>query len=54
MIGLTATPRNDIHKSTYKVFDLDNEEPNYEYDLVKAVKDGFLTYFRALDRTPDI
>ena len=31
MIGLTATPRNDIHKSTYKVFDLDNEEPNYEY-----------------------
>jgi type I restriction enzyme R subunit len=54
MIGLTATPRNDIHKSTYKVFDLDNEEPNYEYDLIKAVKDGFLTYFRALDRTPDI
>lgn len=54
MIGLTATPRNDIHKSTYRVFDLDNEMPNYEYDLVKAVKDGYLTYFRALDRTPDI
>lgn len=54
MIGLTATPRNDIHKSTYRVFDLDNQEPNYEYDLVKAVKDGFLTYYRALDRTPDI
>ncbi len=54
MIGLTATPRNDIHKSTYKVFNLDDEMPNYEYDLVKAVKDGYLTYFRALDRTPDI
>ena len=54
MIGLTATPRNDIHKSTYRVFNLDDEEPNYEYDLVKAVKDGFLTYFRALDRTPNI
>ena len=54
MIGLTATPRNDIHKSTYRVFNLDDEAPNYEYDLVKAVKDGFLTYFRALDRTPDI
>lgn len=54
MIGLTATPRNDIQKSTYRVFDLDNEMPNYEYDLVKAVKDGYLTYFRALDRTPDI
>lgn len=54
MIGLTATPRDDIHKSTYKVFNLDDGEPNYEYDLVKAVKDGFLTYFRALDRTPEI
>ena len=54
MIGLTATPRNDIHKSTFKVFNLDNEMPNYEYDVVKGVKDGYLTYFRALDRTPDI
>ena len=54
MIGLTATPRNDIHKSTYKVFNLDSEMPNYEYDVVKGVKDGYLTYYRALDRTPDI
>lgn len=54
MIGLTATPRNDIHKSTYKVFDIDTDIPNYEYDVQKAVKDGFLVYYRALDRTPDI
>lgn len=54
MIGLTATPRNDIHKSTFQVFNLDSEMPNYEYDVVKGVKDGFLTYYRALDRTPDI
>ena len=54
MIGLTATPRNEIHKSTYKVFNLDSEMPNYEYDVVKGVKDGYLTYYRALDRTPNI
>ena len=54
MIGLTATPRNDIHKSTYKVFNIDTDSPNYEYDVQKAVKDGFLVYYRALDRTPDI
>jgi len=54
MIGLTATPRNDINKSTYKVFNIDNDTPNYEYDVVKAVKDGYLVYFIALDRTPDI
>lgn len=54
MVGLTATPRNDIHKSTYKVFNLDTDAPNYEYDLVKAVQDGYLTHFRALDRTPEM
>lgn len=54
MIGLTATPRNDIHKSTYRVFNLDTEMPNYEYDLIRGVRDGYLTYYRALDRTPDI
>lgn len=54
MIGLTATPRDDIHKSTYKVFNLDTDMPNYEYDVVKGVKDGYLTYYRALDRTPNI
>ena len=54
MIGLTATPRNEIHKSTYKVFNLDSEMLNYEYDVVKGVKDGYLTYYRALDRTPNI
>lgn len=54
MLGLTATPRNDIHKSTYSVFNIDKDIPNYEYDIVRGVKDGFLTYYRALDRTPDI
>lgn len=54
MIGLTATPRNEINKSTYKVFNIDTDTPNYEYDVQKAVKDGFLVYYRALDRTPDI
>ena len=54
MLGLTATPRNEINKSTYKVFNLDDETPNYEYDVVKGVKDGYLTYYRALDRTPKV
>jgi len=54
MIGLTATPRDDIHKSTYRVFKLESDMPNYEYDVVKGVKDGYLTYYRAFDRTPSI
>lgn len=54
MIGLTATPRSEIHRNTFKVFNIDNETPHYEYELVKGVADGYLTYYRALDRTPDI
>lgn len=54
MIGLTATPREDIHKSTYKVFNLDTDKPNYEYELKRAVNDGFLVYFKSLDRTSNL
>ena len=54
MVGLTATPRGDIHKSTYKVFNLATDKPNYEYELKKAVNDGYLVYFKALDRTSDM
>jgi type I restriction enzyme R subunit len=55
MVGLTATPRKDVEKSTYKIFNLDSvNEPNYDYELTTGVKDGFLTYFRALDRTTEL
>lgn len=54
MVGLTATPKTDVDKNTYKVYNLDEDSPNYEYDIVRAVKDGYLTYFRALDRTPEM
>ncbi len=54
MIGLTATPRADVGKNTYKVFNLETESPNYEYDLIRGVQDEYLTYYRALDRTPNL
>ena len=54
MLGLTATPKDEVEKNTYKVFNIDNNEPTYDYSLVKAVKDGYLRYYRALDRTPEI
>ncbi len=54
MIGLTATPRNDIGKSTFQVFEIGDATPHFEYDVIQAVKQEYLTYYRALDRTPDI
>ena len=42
LVGLTATPKDEIDKNTYEVFELQNGVPTYGYDLAQAVKDGFL------------
>ena len=42
LVGLTATPKDEIDKNTYDVFELQNGVPTYGYDLAQAVKDGFL------------
>ena len=48
LIGLTATPRDEIDRNTYKLFELENGQPTYSYELSVAVEDGFLTPPRAL------
>ncbi len=42
LIGLTATPRDQVDKSTYDLLELEGGEPNYDYDYDTAVKDGYL------------
>ena len=45
LVGLTATPKDEIDKNTYEVFELQSGVPTYGYDLAQAVKDGFLVDF---------
>ncbi|MCU6763173.1 Type-1 restriction enzyme R protein [uncultured Roseburia sp.] len=45
LVGLTATPKDEIDKNTYGVFDLENGVPTYGYELAQAVKDGYLVDF---------
>lgn len=49
MLGLTATPKNDIDKNTYEVFDLEDGVPTdcYEYD--EAVEQGYLASYESFD-----
>lgn len=54
VLGLTATPREEVDKSTYELFDLPKGEPTYYYELDKAVKEKYLTYFHAFERTTNI
>jgi len=42
LLGLTATPRSDVDKNTYQLFNLENNVPTYAYELEKAVNDKFL------------
>lgn len=42
LLGLTATPRDDIDKDTYKVFELEKGVPTDYYDYDTAVKEGYL------------
>lgn len=51
LVGLTATPKDEIDKNTYEVFELENGVPTYGYDLAQAVKDGFLVDFMSVETT---
>lgn len=42
LVGLTATPRDEVDRDTYRTFDLDPGHPTDHYGLEEAVDDGFL------------
>lgn len=49
LLGLTATPKDEIDKNTYEVFDLENGLPTYSYELKDAVNDQFLVDYRTVE-----
>lgn len=49
LIGLTATPKDEIDKNTYEIFELENGVPIYGYDLAQAVKDGYLVDYVSVE-----
>jgi len=54
LVGLTATPRGDISKNTYTIFDHDDGEPTDEYSLEAAVEEGFLANYKVHSRSTNI
>lgn len=49
LVGLTATPKDEIDKNTYNTFELENGVPTYGYELAQAVKDGYLVDFLSVE-----
>ena len=50
LIGLTATPRDEVDKSTYDIFEMEQGSPNYAYELEDAVSDGYLVNYAGFKR----
>lgn len=42
LVGLTATPRDEIDRNTYSLFDLEDGNPTYAYELSRAIGDEYL------------
>ena len=48
LVGLTATPKDEIDINTYQLFDLERGVPTDAYQLTEAISDGFLVPFQAV------
>lgn len=51
LIGLTATPRDDIDHSTYHLLDEEQGEPTADYSYDQAVADGYLCPYKLRNLT---
>ncbi len=49
LVGLTATPKDELDKNTYDIFELESGAPTYGYELAQAVKDGFLVDYMSVE-----
>ena len=53
VVGLTATPRNDVDRNTYKFFEIENDVPTFAYEYDRAVKERYLVDYHTIKTTTD-
>lgn len=51
LVGLTATPKDEVDANTYSVFGCDSGVPNFDYSLEDAVQDGYLVPYKVINKT---
>ena len=51
LVGLTATPRDDVDKNTYKFFQLENNVPTFVYEYDEAVRQKYLVDYHTISTT---
>lgn len=50
LVGLTATPRSEVERSTYQLFEMEQGEPNFAYELEEAVAEKYLVPYKGFIR----
>jgi len=53
VVGLTATPRSDVDRNTYRFFEIENNVPTYAYEYEQAVKEGYLVDYHTILTSTD-
>jgi len=48
LLGLTATPRSEVDRNTYQLFELEDKNPTYAFELEDAVAKDYLVPYEAL------
>lgn len=51
LLGLTATPKDEVDRNTYRFFALESGNPTFAYGYEEAVREGYLVPFEQLERT---
>lgn len=51
LVGLTATPKDEVDANTYQLFNCESGEPNFAYSLEEAVREHYLVPYKVESRT---
>lgn len=51
LVGLTATPKDEVDANTYRIFGCEAGIPNFDYRLEDAVKEKYLVGYHVINRT---
>ena len=51
LVGLTATPKNEVDANTYRIFGCEAGIPNFDYSLEDAIQEKYLVGYHVINRT---
>jgi len=54
LVGLTATPRGEVDKNTYSLFQCESDVPDFDYSMEQGFKDDVLKPYRVVTRTSQV